>query len=92
MMFRTMTIRDITNLINSRVAIFVERDNNTSYMVADCYNWNGNIMEWMEELNRELESSIQAERLTAEEADNILDVEIVSLTADDDCLDIVVRF
>lgn len=87
-----MTIRDMNNLINSRVAIIVERENNTGYMVADCYNWNSNIMEWMEELDNELERSIRAERLTAEEADNILDAEIVSLEADEDRLDIVVRF
>ena len=87
-----MTIRDMNNLINSRVAIIVERENNTGYMVADCYNWNSNIMEWMEELDEELERSIRDERLTAEEADNIMDAEIVSLEADEDRLDIVVRF
>ena len=92
MIFRTMTIRDIMNVINSHVAIIVERENNTGYMVANCYNWTSNIMEWMEELDEELERSIRAERLTAEEADNILDAEIVSLEADEDRLDIVVRF
>ena len=86
-----MTIRNMINLINSRVAIIVERENNTGYMVADCYN-NGSMMDWMEELDNELERSIRAERLTAEEADNILDAEIVSLEADEDRLDIVVRF
>ena len=86
-----MTIRNIMSLIDSRMNIFVETENGSSNWVASCYN-SGSVEDLMEELNRELECSIRAERMTAEEADNILDAEIVSMGASEEWMDIVVRF